>query len=297
MPASLFDVNSLPLIQLATEKRAAFAKALDSAVKVNARTGAAKVDDKALFAALKLVLKPKDAKKTAADIKSFLSAGYLAVGGAKPVLIPWSTVQTLLDTSHAWPAQQVAKDLGLKRTMSAKAIQGALEKFTGIPDVLTTPQSAQQFQIRLKDRNSDAGPDPSTDHPKTSWGAGGSAYTPPPALPDAQKCLTTLGTWYASWWGVMLCVDSPCAQSLAAAIESLTIVGSFAEFGKTIVTAAVNALSSSSLVGLIVTIGIAFTGGVLNLWIETSDKGNGVCIRFYFPYLPFVGGTVLVTSR
>jgi hypothetical protein len=300
MAIPLINPSSLQLIQLAAAgKVGPFIRALDPCVKINLKTGSAKIDSEALKAALGLAVKLEDVPKLAESITTFASQGFFVVDARRPVVVPWGTVQRLIETSHSFPTRVVATDLGLKRRMSVKTIESTLRERRGLPEWLTQPQTVQQFSVRLKQRDDTGGPDPNTSHHGSTW-TDDAGWTPPPPLPDAGKCITSMGTWSVNWWGIMLCLDSQCAQSVAEAIDTLTIAGNWSDFGKALVSAAVSALSNSSLVGFVVSVALAFTGGLLKIWILTENNrsnGNGVCIRFYFPYLPFIGGLIEVGAR
>ena len=106
-------------------------------------------------------------------------------------------------------------------------------------------------------------------------------------------------TWSADGWGISLCVNGACAESIANWIESKTLQGSFQEFASAIVAAGIAAFTGSSLVGFCIAVALSVTGGTLKIWILTENQktnGGGVCIRFLWPWIPFVS-PVLVTHR
>jgi hypothetical protein len=273
-------------------------------VHIDHRTGRVTIDEKALRVALtraKAFVDPDEALKSIVEFFELGTAQPRLVRKNQAFGVPWGVIKGFLEAE--WPVPRfLLRELGLTGIRSEKGIRRRLEeRFAWVPAFLNEPPALQRLRGAALRKQDDQGWYPS-DGPRPKSPI--TPLPPPVPLPDVWTCISsTRGVWSADSWGVLLCLDSPCAEAFAYALESFTLAGSFQNFATAVAAQAAQVITygaMTSFVGFTVQVAITVGVGVLKINILTENQksnGRGVCIRFYWPYIPFVGGTAWATAR
>jgi hypothetical protein len=219
--------------------------------------------------------------------------------------MPWGVVEGFLDDERPFP-RFLLSDLGLTRVRTEEGILHALEKhFVWIPPFMHERPRLQRLLDTARKPEGDGtdGWDPIDKKEKPPKPPSKPLPAPAP-LPDLKTCLTPpRGTWSIDAWGLLLCLDSPCAEAFAYELESYTLAGSFKTWATTvggIVLEAIKYGAGMSMLSFIVAVALTIGVGILKINILTENQrshGRGVCIRFFWFYIPLVGGTAWAAAR
>jgi hypothetical protein len=280
------------------------ASELPQAVRVDNQTGSVSFDEVALRATLVRVADLANVDEAVQQIVAFFEPGMLQPLHAhnQAGSVPWGVIQGFLETERSAP-HFLLRELGVTRIRTEEGLLRKLdEQFVSVPGFLHEPRILTQLLSAARARDDvdtgwwDPGEGPRPPSGRTA------PPPPPPPLPDVTTCLSPpSGIWSTDAWGVVLCLDAPCAESFAYALESYTLAGSPDAIAKLAAKQAAAVIGGSvSFVNFTVMVAITVGIGTLKINILTENQnsqGRGVCIHFFDPWIPLVGGTAWASAR